>query len=161
MLIARGRLRFDPRLGSLRAFLTGVIFNLHRQRRRREREAEDTEERESAPTQLEDMLSQERSALVQMAVQSLPEAQREVLILFHYEQLSIKEIALITGAEPVPDPDAGRGEGWQPFHHRRAELAFGDEEIDPGIRVILPQPRCRTIQAKVVEGLPTIRSPFG
>jgi RNA polymerase sigma-70 factor (ECF subfamily) len=45
------------------------------------------------------LLDEELSAVVRRAISSLPEAQRESLILFEYEELSLAEIALIVGAD--------------------------------------------------------------
>ena len=46
------------------------------------------------------VLASERASLVERAIAELPPAQREALVLFEYENLSMEEIAEITGSEP-------------------------------------------------------------
>ena len=46
-----------------------------------------------------DLLTAERSAIVGRAVSELPLPQREALILFEYEELSMEEIARVTGSD--------------------------------------------------------------
>jgi RNA polymerase sigma-70 factor (ECF subfamily) len=90
---------FDGR-GGLRVYLFGMARNLALRRMRvAERECEEREEAANAPGPLDDLLAAERSALVERAVRSLPVAQREALILFEYEEMSLEEIASVTGAE--------------------------------------------------------------
>ena len=45
------------------------------------------------------LLSEELSAIVKEAVQNLPPLQREALILFEYEGLSLNEIAGVVGSD--------------------------------------------------------------
>jgi RNA polymerase sigma-70 factor (ECF subfamily) len=92
--------RFDAAQGSLRQYLFGVTRNLALQRRRAsERESEEDEERELAPSPLEDVLSAERAEVVARAVAELPPLQREAVILFEYEELPLEEIAGILETE--------------------------------------------------------------
>ncbi len=48
---------------------------------------------------LERLLSDELSLIVQKAVASLPLLQREAIVLFEFEEVSLAEIALIVGAD--------------------------------------------------------------
>lgn len=96
--------RFDPARGSLRAFLLGMTRNLALKRWRGERrfgdlgEWAELEERHyvAQPSSLE---SAEIGEMVADAVRSLPELQREVLILAEYEELTLKEIAGVVQTE--------------------------------------------------------------
>lgn len=91
---------FDAGQGSLRAYLFGITRNLALKRvRMAERESEEIEDTETALDPLEDLLSAERSEVVARAVAALPPRQREALILFEYEELSLEEIAEVTGIE--------------------------------------------------------------
>ncbi len=91
---------FDADQGSMRAYLFGITRNLALKRvHMAERESEELEDAEGAPNPLEDLLSAERSEVVARAVAALPPGQREALILFEYEELSLEEIAEVTGVE--------------------------------------------------------------
>ena len=91
---------FDPSRTPLLRYLFGVVRNqaLKRLRRRDGPLAESetsvdpwSPEKEAAQAELE--------VVVERAIARLPDSQREVLILAHYEQLSLAEIAEITGIE--------------------------------------------------------------
>lgn len=96
--------RFDPARGSLRAFLLGMTRNLALKRWRGERrfgdlgDAGEPEERHRA-AHASGLESAEIGEIVADAVRSLPELQREVLILAEYEELTLKEIADVVGTE--------------------------------------------------------------
>ena len=96
--------RYDPARGSLRAFLLGMTRNLALKRWRGERrfgklgDEGELEERQYA-TQPSSLESAEIGKIVADAVRSLPELQREVLILAEYEELTLKEIAGVVEAE--------------------------------------------------------------
>jgi RNA polymerase sigma-70 factor, ECF subfamily len=92
---------FDANRGSLRAYLFGITRNLALKRVRLvEREIEEVEEdANTTPGPLEDLLSAERCEVVARAVSTLPLRQREALIMFEYEGLSLEEIAEATGSE--------------------------------------------------------------
>jgi RNA polymerase sigma-70 factor (ECF subfamily) len=97
--------RFDPSQGSLRTYLYAAVRNLSRKHywlRHADIDLDDLIDEpgifvEPAATRL--MLEQETSALVQQAVIALPMAQREVFILFQFEELSLEEIAGILNLE--------------------------------------------------------------
>jgi RNA polymerase sigma-70 factor (ECF subfamily) len=92
--------RFDAARGSVRAYLFGVARNLAFARLRvNGREAEETVDVETGAGPFDDVLSAERSEAVARAIAALPTLQREAVILFEYEGLSLEEIADITGIE--------------------------------------------------------------
>jgi RNA polymerase sigma-70 factor (ECF subfamily) len=97
--------RYDAAHCSLRPYLFGITRHLAlKQLRIDEREANTREPWELANTDaaldpLSDLLSAERAEGVARAVAALPPLQREALILFEYEELSLDEIAEITGVE--------------------------------------------------------------
>jgi RNA polymerase sigma-70 factor (ECF subfamily) len=98
--------RFDPSRGaSLRTYLFAAVRNLSlKQFRRAARETliDEAADEQSAPVAeqpLSRMLEAELSAAVRAAVSSLPALQREVLLLFEFENLSLQEIAVVVGAE--------------------------------------------------------------
>jgi RNA polymerase sigma-70 factor (ECF subfamily) len=98
--------RFDPSRGaSLRTYLFAAARNLSlKQFRRAAREplADATADERSAPADeqpLSRVLEAELSAAVRAAVENLPALQREVLLLFEFERLSLQEIAVVVGAE--------------------------------------------------------------
>lgn len=98
--------RFDPARGaSLRTYLFAAVRNLSlKQFRRAARETliDEATDEQSAPVAeqpLSRMLEAELSAAVRAAVASLPALQREVLLLFEFENLSLQEIAVVVGAE--------------------------------------------------------------
>ncbi|HEV2802637.1 MAG TPA: sigma-70 family RNA polymerase sigma factor [Pyrinomonadaceae bacterium] len=98
--------RFDASRGAaLRTYLFAAARNLSLKRFRRaaqETLIDETLEERSAPAcdePLSRLLEAELSATVRAAVHALPALQREVLILFEFENLSLQEIALVVGAE--------------------------------------------------------------
>jgi RNA polymerase sigma-70 factor (ECF subfamily) len=93
---------FDPKQGSLRAYLFGMARYLAMKRLRiEERESEEAADETAAAAYdtLGDLIGQERSAAVGRAVAALPPLQKEALILFEYEELSLEEIAQVAGIE--------------------------------------------------------------
>jgi len=91
---------YDGRRGSVRSYLFGVARNLAFARLRlsgRECDEDPGAEAERGP--FDDVLAVERSEAVARAVAELPPLQREALILFEYEDLSLEEIAAATGIE--------------------------------------------------------------
>ncbi len=88
---------FDPKRTPLRTYLFGAVRNQARKRSRRHElpagsESPATPERECYAAELKD--------LVARAIGQLPENQREVLLLAHYEQMPAQEIAEILQIEP-------------------------------------------------------------
>jgi len=91
---------FDADRGSPRAYLFGITRHLALKRLRVvDREVDEPEDAGSSAGQLDEVLSAERSEIVARAVSALPPLQREALILFEYEDLSLEEIAQATGIE--------------------------------------------------------------
>src|SRR5262245_55989609 len=89
---------FDASKGSVRTYLFGAVRNqaINRLRNKPRDLAVDpvehrTPESEAATAQI--------SAAVMKAIAALPESQREILLLAHYEQLSLAEISEITALE--------------------------------------------------------------
>jgi RNA polymerase sigma-70 factor (ECF subfamily) len=89
---------YDAARAPLRPFLLAVARNLVRKRWRSERRWDALDE-ESFVAQPVDPEAKQTSELVGHAVQSLPPLQREALVLFEYEELSLEEIARAVEAE--------------------------------------------------------------
>jgi RNA polymerase sigma-70 factor (ECF subfamily) len=97
--------RFDPTRASLRTYLLAAARNLSFKHLRKyggevsvEVMAHDPQlSYEEAP--LHRLISEERAVQVRNAISSLPPLQREVVILFQYEELSLAEIASVVGAD--------------------------------------------------------------
>ena len=98
--------RFDPARGAaLRTYLYAAARNLamkHFRRQGHEATIEELIEEPRAPASQEplgQLLDKELSREVRKVIDDLPPMQREALILFEYEELSLAEIALIVGAD--------------------------------------------------------------
>jgi RNA polymerase sigma-70 factor (ECF subfamily) len=89
---------FDPSRGSLRTWLLGMVRNQFLKRQRRY-DTRDLPSNGGTPTPEQDVLRCEIEVVVRQAVLALPVMQREVLILAHYEQLPLAEIAEILNIE--------------------------------------------------------------
>jgi RNA polymerase sigma-70 factor (ECF subfamily) len=89
---------FDPARTSLRTYLFGAVRNqaLNRLRRREQVLQHDSLDNRTPETEA---LRDELAGAVAAAIAELPESQREILLLAHYEQLSLAEIAEITELE--------------------------------------------------------------
>lgn len=99
LTLARGS-GFDPERGRLQTYLFGVARHLvFRHLRISDRESGEPEDAADPVDVLKEMLAAERSELVREAIASLPALQREALILFEYEELTLEAIAAIAGAE--------------------------------------------------------------
>ena len=92
---------YDPTRASLGTYLCAAARNLaHKQLRRMGREAaidetQGEQETEPQPSVLARILAGELAEKVQLAVASLPSLQREAIILFEYEELSLADIAVV------------------------------------------------------------------
>jgi RNA polymerase sigma-70 factor (ECF subfamily) len=99
LAIVRGA-AFDPARATLRTYLFGIARNLVLRRLRVSgREAEESVEAAAPVDVLGDLLATERSQLVARAVARLPLFQREAIVLFTFEELSLEEIANFTGVD--------------------------------------------------------------
>jgi len=91
---------FDGARGGLRTYLFGIARNLVLRRFRTSgREAEEAADATAPVDVLGDLLDAERSELVAGAMAKLPMLQREAIVLFTFEELSLEEIAKITGVD--------------------------------------------------------------
>ena len=97
--------RFDSTKASLRTYLYSAARNQAAKRylnRSRESGIDELPNEPRAATHLEpirQVLDNELAAEVQRAIESLPPLQREALVLFEYEDLSLAEIGAIVGAD--------------------------------------------------------------
>jgi RNA polymerase sigma-70 factor (ECF subfamily) len=92
--------RFDAARGDLRTYLFGIVRNLALRRLRiAERECEEPGDLASPQDTAAELISAERAELVARAVGDLPPLQKEALILFEYEGLSLEEIATVAGVD--------------------------------------------------------------
>ena len=89
---------YDPKRAPLRTWLFGVIRN-QSLKRLRQKTTPHLPRTEVAPSPEHDILRVELEEVVRRAVLMLPEMQREVLILAHYEQIPLAEIAGILNIE--------------------------------------------------------------
>ena len=98
LALLRPECGFDPKRTAVRTYLFGAVRNqaLKRLRRRESGEPVEMPDRRTPEGQV---LQEEISSAVARAIAELPESQREVLLLAHYEQLPLAEIAEITELE--------------------------------------------------------------
>jgi RNA polymerase sigma-70 factor (ECF subfamily) len=96
---------FDPEKGALRTYLYAIVRNLARRQYWLSHSEVDLDEDllnaqiDRGPEPAQVVLDREASAVVQKAVATLPLLQREALVLFHYEELSLEETAAVLGIE--------------------------------------------------------------
>jgi len=128
--------RFDATRGvRLRTYLFAAVHNLAmKQFRRAGRETwidETTDElpqTQDSQQPLSRLIEAELSAAVRAAVENLPALQREVVILFEFEDLSLSEIAVVVDAEVntvksrLARGRAGLRRALLPYLERREEL---------------------------------------
>ncbi|MCA1567534.1 MAG: sigma-70 family RNA polymerase sigma factor [Acidobacteria bacterium] len=133
--------RFDAARGAtLRTYLFAAVRNLSLKQFRRAAqetlidEAADERSAPDAEQPLSRVLEAELSAAVRATVERLPALQREVLILFEFENLSLQEIAVVVGAEAntaksrLARARAGLRRALAPHLERRAELVGAPEK---------------------------------
>jgi len=89
---------FDPARCAIRTYLFGAVRNQWLKRLRR-REGGGEVDLPDVRTPEAEAVRGETAEAVARAIASLPDTQREVLLLAHYEQLSLAEIAEITHLE--------------------------------------------------------------
>lgn len=96
---------FDPARASLRTYLYAAARNLALKQFRHPRAEVALEELPTEPRAAEaqqplrQLLAAELGEAVERAVMELPPLQREALVLFEYEELSLAEVAAVVGAE--------------------------------------------------------------
>lgn len=97
---------FDHERGSLRQYLYGIVRNLARQRQQvngREVywDGDDIEDdlKSAVAARVDPMASAELITVVQSAISGLPPLQREAIVLFEFEELSLEEIAAVVGSD--------------------------------------------------------------
>jgi len=93
---------FDESRASLKTYLYAAVRNLccrHFRDTGRETEGLDDVDSVAAGSPLGDLISRETAAVVQCAVAELPLLQREALVLFEYEELSLEEISQVLDAD--------------------------------------------------------------
>jgi RNA polymerase sigma-70 factor (ECF subfamily) len=132
---------FRPERASLRTYLFAAARNLalkHFRSTGRETGLDEmTEELELSPRHqpLRKLLDEELAAEVRRAVFSLAPLQREALVLFEYEGLSLSEIAQITGA----DVGAVKGRLFRARERLKSLLrpyVNGDRELNSGREIV-------------------------
>lgn len=128
--------RFDATRGvSLRTYLFAAVHHLAMKQFRRAGRETWIDETTDEPPQMRDaqqpltqLIEAELSATVRAAVERLPELQREALILFEFEDLSLAEIAVVVDAEVntvksrLARARAGLRRTLAPYLERREEL---------------------------------------
>jgi RNA polymerase sigma-70 factor (ECF subfamily) len=98
--LLRANCGFDERRTPLRTYLFGAVRNQASKRSRRREDAAAEPEAAPDPRSPErELLRAEMESTVARAVLELPETQREVLVLAHYEQMPLAEIAEVLGIE--------------------------------------------------------------
>ena len=103
--LVSNRRTFDPSRGSLRQFLYGMVRNLalqHWESRGRLVPLDDEGDgdlRDSGLLPSEAILSRETAGAVQAALDTLPVLQREAIVLFEFEELSLEEVAATVGSD--------------------------------------------------------------
>lgn len=116
---------FDPARGPLRNYLYGAVrHRAHRQFRTagREVEIDDAVEGRATPNSREPLallLGEELGEVVRAAIGELPPLQREALVMFEYEELSLAEIAEIVSA----DVGTIKGRLWRARANLKRQLA--------------------------------------
>ena len=90
--------RFDPARGTLRAFLRGIARNLALKHWRSEHQFEPLDDEVFVAKPL-DLERGDVGDMVGLAVRALPPLQREAVILFEYEGLTLAEVARAVDAD--------------------------------------------------------------
>jgi RNA polymerase sigma-70 factor, ECF subfamily len=98
LALLRPECSFDPSRTAVRTYLFGAVRNQALKRLRR-REDGDVPDAPDLNTPEVEAVRDEVGRAVAEAIGRLPETQREVLLLAHYEQLALAEIAEITELE--------------------------------------------------------------
>lgn len=98
--LLRPECTYDPKRTPVRTYLFGIVRNQSLKRQRMNNLAGEVEmDAGHRPSPEGEILRNEMEDAVARAVMELPEIQREVLILAHYEQMPLAEIAQVLGVE--------------------------------------------------------------
>jgi RNA polymerase sigma-70 factor (ECF subfamily) len=97
--LLRPECSYDPLVTPIRTYLFGVVRNQSLKRLEKRMASIDRDRRASGVSPELRALQIELEEAVGRAVMALPAPLREVLILAHYEQLAVAEIAQVTGVE--------------------------------------------------------------
>jgi RNA polymerase sigma-70 factor (ECF subfamily) len=89
---------FDPARAGIRTYLFGAVRNQCLKRLRLRERGGEADGAETRTPETEAVRGEAASAVAE-AITALPESQREILLLAHYEELSLAEIAEITELE--------------------------------------------------------------
>jgi RNA polymerase sigma factor (sigma-70 family) len=98
LALIRAPHRYDSSRGSMKVYLFAITRNLALKQYRYARDEQPVEESEDQFS-FDPRRSLEVSSAVARAVASLPDLQRESLVLFEYEGVTLEEIAEIVGAD--------------------------------------------------------------
>ncbi len=90
---------YDPRRTAVRTYLYGVVRNQWLKRRRNSATADPTPGLIDCRSPESELLASEVQDAIAEAIGTLPDTQREALLLAHYEQLPLAEIARILEIE--------------------------------------------------------------
>jgi RNA polymerase sigma-70 factor (ECF subfamily) len=99
LALLRPDCNYDPAGAPLRVYLLGAVRNQAYKRLRSREEVGIAHDPVSNASPESDAARSQMEALVARAVSELPETQREILILAHFEQLPLAEIAGVVGIE--------------------------------------------------------------
>lgn len=100
--LVSNRGRFDSARGSLRQFLYGMVRNLvfqYWETRGRHISMSDDDPPAADVLSVDAILSREAAGAVQAALATLPVLQREVIVLFEFEELSLEEVATAVSSD--------------------------------------------------------------
>jgi RNA polymerase sigma-70 factor (ECF subfamily) len=100
LTLSRKAASFRPERSQLRTWLLGVTRNLCYRNRGMFLQEEDAEEPVEAPEIEAALIRMETAEAVRKAVLSLPKAQREAIVLFEFEELTLAETAEVLGIDP-------------------------------------------------------------
>src|SRR5579872_406986 len=96
--LVRHPARFDSRRGTLRQYLYGMVRNLVRQRWQAQgREVPLDDETGEEP--VDQAVQGDISDAVRSAIGTLPVLQREAIVLFEFEGLTLEEVAAVAGCD--------------------------------------------------------------
>jgi len=98
LVLVRDPKRYDPAKGTIKVYLFSIARNLALKQYRDQRDEQPVEDLEETLV-IDPRGPLDVSAAVATAVTSLPPLQREALILFEYEGVTLEEIAQIVGTD--------------------------------------------------------------